>query len=176
VITSDEELRTFYEGISFVPDQLLLDWTARLKSGEVSAEADAIARKIIQDFCLRQWVGEPQSGVTLGWLATQLSSILDNADPLGALGLTKRTKGRPADAELAIRIAWWVKAATLRGYSHRDARTKAADVFCRDVKSIERYEKQAAAWADEMNLANDWEEYFLNLKQARPLPPRIAPA
>ena len=168
MLTDDDGLREFFEGISFAPDHLLLDWTARLKTGDPDADTDALARAVIRDFCLRHFMNAPQSSITLGWLSEALSEILEHADPLSVLGLMPRAKHRPADPQLAMDVAWWVKLAIARGYLKADAMQRASDLFARDVKTIERYSAKGKEWANGMNPTVDWERYFLS--RARPLP------
>lgn len=168
-----EALAAFLDGTERTPEHLLVEWTERLRSGERGKKADGIARAVLRDFMVRQWLGQPQSSVTLDWLADVLEEIVSSeAKPLDALGLLPRPKHRPADAATAIDVALWLAEAEARGYTPAEAVQSACDVFHRDAKSIERYRRTAREWAQGRNPAADWDEVFSLRKPPRPLPPR----
>ena len=172
MIRSKEELRAFYEGTERTPDHLLVQWTTRLLAGERGKAADGLARAILNDFILRQQLRQPHSAVTLDWLADVLGSILDHhAEPLAALGLSKRAKHRPADPQVSMDVAWWVRLTERRGYTAAEAKEMAAALFHRDVKTVEADKRRAAGWVDGMNPdPAAGRDYFMTLKPPRPLP------
>jgi hypothetical protein len=169
MLEDDADRRAFFDGVSFAPDHLLNEWTARLRSGERTPEADGLARAILRDFCLRQFLGRPHSTVALDWLADILSDILDDAEPRSALGLLPRPAHRPSDGTKAVDIAWWMSLAMERGYTRPEAKELATTVFSVDLKTVERYFKKGAPWIDGMNPSANWERYFCSCN--RPLPP-----
>lgn len=174
MIEDEEGKRRFYEGVQHVPDHLLLDWTARIQSGEKGNEIHGFAVAIIHDFSLRLTLGHEQSPVTMRWLADVLEDVAEYRDPkrvLELLGLMPRPKKRPADPHRAVDVALWLRSAQQRGYSASEAVHLAADCFCKDVKTIERYRKAAGDWAEGMNPEASWERYFMGAKPPRPLPP-----
>jgi hypothetical protein len=169
MIRDDEELRAFYnEGtsVSHPTDALLLEWTNRLRDGERGPAVDGIARYIIKDFQLRQFLGVPQSDVTLEWLGEALGAILEYSDPLQTLGLLPRPKKRPADPQRGWDVACWVTVTQKRGYSRAEAIQSAAQLFCMDESNVRKLVKAGPEW---MNPDQDiWDEYF-QLRN-RPLP------
>lgn len=158
----------FLGGTERVPELLLRDWTTRLASGERGKAADGLARAVIRDFALRQWLGHPHSPATLEWLADVLINVLDHAEPLDALGLMPRPNSRPPNPAIAINVALWLKATEERGYDEGDAVALAAERFAKDTKTIERYRKAAAGWVAERNPTADWAAFF---GERWPLPP-----
>jgi len=170
MIRNDDELREFYNKevpVSHPNDALLLDWTTRLQSGERNAETDGIARYIIKDFQLRQFLGDAQSPVTLEWLSGVLGAILDHKDALETLGLLPRPKKRPADPQRGWDISCWVAVSIKRGYKQAEAIQLAAEKFCTDESNVRKLLKTRQEW---MNPNDDvWDEYFQIRK--RQLPP-----
>ncbi len=158
----------FLRGTERAPEHLLRDWTTRLASGERGKAADGLARAVLRDFALRQWLGHPHSPATLEWLADVLSAVLDHAKPLDAFGLMPRPKSRPAKPRLAIDVALWLEATKDRGYEEADAVALAAERFAKDPKSIERYREAAAGWVAGRNPTADWAAFF---GERWPLPP-----
>lgn len=169
MIENDAERRSFFDGASLIPDHLLIDWIARLRSGERTESADGLARAILRDFCLRQMMGHPQSQIVLNWLGDAFSEILDDAKPRSTLGLLPRPAHRPPDGTRAIDVAWWMSLTRARGYEQGEAKELASAAFSLDLKTIERYFKKGAEWIEGMNPAADWSGYFL--MRNRPLPP-----
>lgn len=170
MISNDDELRKFYNEevpVSRPDDALLRDWIARLQSGERGIEADGIARYIIKDFRLRQFLGLPQSAVVLEWLGDVLGAIVEYADARESLGLMPRPNKRPADPQRGWDIACWVEVAIQRGYKKAEAIQRAAEVFFVDPSNVRKLLKTGPEW---MNPSGDvWDEYFQLRK--RPLPP-----
>jgi hypothetical protein len=150
----------FLKGTERAPEHLLRDWTERLASGERGKKADGLARAVIRDFALRQWLGHPHSPATLEWLADVLSAVLDHGKPLDALGLMPRPASRPANPRIAIDVALWLKATEDRGYDAADAVALAAERFAKDPKSIERYRTAAADWVAARDPSADWAAFF----------------
>jgi len=175
MIESDDDRRRFYEGISFLPDSLISQWTGLLRTVGRTDETDGYATEIIRDFCLRNSLREPQSQVTLDWLADVLDSATEHRNGavlLQELGLKPRQRRRPADDQLATHVGWWLACAERRGFSPAGAVELAAECFHRDIKSIERYRRKAHAWGSGLAASDEtWERYFLNLNPPRPLPP-----
>ena len=172
MIRNDDELRKFHNAevpVSHPDDSLLLDWTTRLQSGERGIEADGIARYIIKDFRLRQFMGVPQSKVTLEWLGDALGAIVEYADARETLGLMPRPKNRPADPQRGWDVACWVEVAIQRGYKRAKAIQSASELFFMDPSSVRKLVKTGVPkW---MNPDGDvWDEYFQLRK--RPLPPK----
>ena len=119
-----------------LPDNLLLDWTLLLRTGERGDEVDKRARQILRDFVMRQSSGKLHSPVTLDWLAGVFDAVLDHADPREALGLQPRPNHRPREENpIDVDVAMWLRAAEQRGYSHGDAVGLAAEQFSRDTKT-----------------------------------------
>lgn len=171
MIRNDDELRSFYcaeTPVSHPSDAQLLDWITRIRAGERGAEIDGIARYIIKDFCLRQFLGIAQSPITLEWVANSLSQIIDYADPLQTLGLVPRPNSRPPDTQQGIDISWWVAITIKRGYKKAQAIQAAAELFAKDESVIRRAcNKNQSEWMNPDD--RTWDEYFQHLK--RPLPP-----
>jgi hypothetical protein len=168
-----QALASFLEGTERTPEHLLAEWTERLRAGERGKKADGLARAVLRDFIVRQWLGLPQSRTTLDWLADALDAIISNeSKPLDALGLQPRPKHRPADAGLAIDVALWVAETESRGYTPAEAVQLASEVFHKDAKSIERYRREAREWAQGRVPGADWDEVFSLRKPPRPLPSR----
>lgn len=169
-----KHLAEFLEGTSRAPEYLLAQWTERLRSGERGAEADGIARRVMRDFIVRQWLGQPHSAATLEWLADVLNEVLQDKKPLDAFGLAPRPAHRQGDPTLAIDVALWLAATESRGYSPAEAVGLAAETFHRNTKAIEGYRRYASEWAAGRNpnaTDADWESHFLSAKPPRPLPP-----
>lgn len=168
-----EALAAFLDGTERAPEHLLVEWTERLRAGDRGKKADGIARAVLHDFIIRQWLGQPQSRVTLDWLADVLDAVVSNeVKPLDALGLMPRPNHRPADAGLAIDVALWLAETEARGYAPAEAVQLASEVFHRDAKSIERYRRAARDWARGRNADANWDEVFSLRQPPRPLPPR----
>ena len=176
MIETEDERRRFYEDVSHVSDNLLFEWTELIRSGNRGAEIDGYATCAINDFWLRQSLGDPQSRFTVGWLAEVLDRATEHRNPaqlFDELGLMPKPKRRPADPQRAIDVGWWLKCASNRGHSEAEAVALAAECFHRDVKTIERYRKQAADWAGGMTAVDEtWERYFMGHRPPRPLPKR----
>jgi hypothetical protein len=160
----------FLSGTERVPEHLLLDWTTRLASGERGIKADGLARRVIHDFVLRQWFGQPQSPATLEWLADSLSNVLDGAKPMYELGLRPRPANRPGNPQLAIDVGFWLAATQDRGYSAAQAVALAAEVFSKEPQTITRYRRAAAEWVAARSPSANWEDKFAG---RWPLPPRL---
>jgi hypothetical protein len=190
VHVDNEDDGPIFERMTFTPDDVLRGWVHQIRSYQLRAEADPSAishsdpealtanehaAALIHDIWLRNLLRHPQSPVTVGWFAGCLSKILENEDPHLSLGLLKRPKGKPRDKHTASDVVWWVKLTEARGYSKSEAKSLAADVFAKEVKTIEAYLRTAGDWADNMNMDADWEEYFglptLD-RPSRPLPPQ----
>lgn len=176
MIRNDEELRMFYNAgtpVSHPNDAILQDWTTRIQSGERGAEIDGIARYIIKDFRLRQFLGVAQSPVTLQWLADVLGDMVDykDKDALTTLGLMPRPAKRPVDPQNGWDICCWIAVSELRGHAPNWAIAAAADLFHKDVSTVRKLlKKNMPEW---MNPTDEvWEEYFQIRR--RPLPPRIS--
>lgn len=172
--TNKKKEADFLAGISHIPDGLLLDWTTRIRSGERNLEVDGIARTVIRDICLRQWLGVPQSPIALDWLCDVLDGTLNHEDPKDLLGLLPRKANRPTSSvDTSFEVACWLKLAQEdRGYTRKEAKERAAEVFGRDLKTIERDARMAKSWISTMNPDADWAGRFLTMKPPRPLPPR----
>jgi hypothetical protein len=168
-VRNDDERRKFYTEpvpVSHPDDVLLRQWITLLHSGERDAETDGIARYIIKDFALRQFLGVPQSPVTLEWLAGALHEILDYGDPLEVFKLLPRPKKRPPDPQRGWDVACWVEVAVKRGYSRPEAIQRAAETFHMDDSNVRRHVRAGPMW---MNPDEGvWDEYFLLRK--KPLP------
>jgi hypothetical protein len=171
-MTNDDRARQleFLSGGERVPEHLLLDWTTRLASRERGIKADGLARRVIRDFVLRQWFGQPQSPATLEWLADSLNNVLDGAKPMDELGLMPRPKKRPANPQLAINVGYWLAATQDRGYSAAQAVALAAEVFSKEPQTITRYRRTAAEWVAGRTPSANWEDFFSG---RWPLPPRL---
>jgi len=172
MIRNKEELRDLYRGITHLPDYMLLEWTNRLASGVAKGD-ELLSTHILNDFILRVVMEQPQSQVTLQWLADALNKIMGSEDPRSVLRLPKRPRNRPPGESVGkwIRVVFWIKLAVDRGYSDREANEKAADLFGCDVTSIRRMRKACSEWAASMNPDPEyWEEQFARLQ--RPLPPQ----
>lgn len=182
----NDKRRRFYEGISFASDAQIREWASQVAATWAALEpidpkqeaADTrtersfgAARAIINDFCLRQDLGEQQSPEALRWLAEALARILDHKDPLHSLGLMPRANKRPPDPQQAIDAAWWVRCAEANGYSHREAVTLAAETYGRDIKTIERYIAQAGEWAEHLTIEPTASRRYFEARR-RPLPNR----
>lgn len=167
MIRNDDEKRGFLEGVQHPDDTLLEEWVSRIRSGERGPEIDGIARRIIHDFALREFLNVPQSRVTIAWLADALGEILKYADPLHTLGVMPRPRSRPADPQRGWDVACWVSAAERRGYSRTEAIKLAAETFASDDSNIRKLLKKGPEW---MAPADDWEDYFA--LRNRTLPPR----
>lgn len=174
MIENSGERKSFFDGISFIPDSLLIEWTARLASGERGKQAEGWSRAIIRDFILRASLSKPQSQVTLDWLADALAKILNFEDARSVLALPTRPKSRPPGErfEYGLDAALWVKLAMDRNYSEPVAIRLAAKQFACDTKTIGRWRKASAAWVQAMNPATDWVAYFG--WRGRPLPPPVS--
>lgn len=169
MIRNDDELRKFYneDGPPSHPDDILLrHWIKRLQSGERGAQADGLARAVIGDFRLRQFLGVPQSAVTLKWLSDVLGAIVGYADARETLGLMPRPKNRPSNPQHGWDIACWVEVTIKRGFARADAIQLASDTFFMDVSGVRKLVKQGPQWMDPNG--EDWDEYF-QLRN-RPLP------
>ena len=160
----------FLKGTEHAPEHLLRDWTARLASGERGIKADGLARRVIRDFVLRQWFGQPQSPATLEWLADSLNNVLDGAKPMDELGLMPRPANRPGNPQLAINVGYWLAATQDRGYSAAQAVVLAAEMFSKEPQTIAGYRRDAAEWVAIRNPEADWEDFFAG---RWPLPPRL---
>lgn len=168
-----ERLRAFYADISHAPDSLLELWIARIRNGERGKEIDGIARNILRDFSMRQWMDQSHSQVTLDWLADVIEQVLDHADPSELLGLLPRPKHRPPDPmHPGGEVAIWLQQAQRRGYTESEAINLASEIFGRETKSIERYRREARTLLTWVNPdARTWHDYFLTRKPPAPLPP-----
>lgn len=175
MIEDREELLEFWDGVTHIQEHLLREWTERIRSGERGKEVDGFATAVIHDFWLRHSLGHEQSPVALAWLADVLDSATEHRNPkelMSELGLLPRPRKRPPDPQRAIDVAWWLRSAERLGYSAKEAVELASECFHRDVKTIDRYRKQAGSWADGMTAnAETWRSYFLSAKPPRPLPP-----
>mgnify|MGYP000611746666 FL=1 len=171
---SEKKVTDFPAGISHIPDALLLAWTTRISAGERNVEVDRIARALIRDICLRQWLGVPHSAIALNWLCDVLDGTLNHEDPKSLLGLLPRKASRPASSvDTSFEVACWLRLAQEdRGYTRREAKDLAAQLFGRDLKTIERDARMAKSWVSTINPDADWEGRFLTMKPPRPLPPR----
>jgi len=148
MIEDDNDIRHIFadeEPISHPPDALLSAWITRIRNEEPSSESDGLARSIIRDFYLRNFLGIEQSRITLDWLADSLSEILDHKDPLRALGLMPRPKKRPPDPSKAMDVAMWVACAERIGLSHADAKRRAADTFHMDESNVAKLIRKGGA-------------------------------
>lgn len=156
-------------------DVLLRKWAERLRSGESGNSAHGIAKRMIEDFCVRAWLRKPQSHYTLCWLAEVLSEILDSGKPDArrSFSLLPRAEGGRKAVGEAIDIACWVELTKQRGYTGSDARELAASIFHKDVAHIRRQHKRALANALEINQSADWQALFV--AKHRPLPPPRKP-
>lgn len=157
-------------GAEFLRDAEILDATVRLRSGERGKEADSLARAVIRDFMLRQWLGHPQSPATLEWLAEVLSNILDGAKPLDELGLMPPPATRPSAPRRWRDVAIWLAAAERLGHSSAQAVQLAAAKFHKDPKTVEAYRRRAAKAGIEL-LASE-AEIALYFSEVGPPPPR----
>lgn len=151
------------------PDNLLLEWTARIRSGETGPEVDGLARYVIQDFCMRLWRNEAQSDTVLHWIADVLTKILDDGKPDArrAFSLLAKPSHRAESTDLRLDIATWVNEAMARNYSKTEATKLAAATFERDEKSIRRDIKGLEAYP-RIYPARIIEEVFK--QQHKPLP------
>ena len=171
MIQDDDEARSFYldeEPISHPSDTLLNEWITRIRSDERGPEIDGIARAIIRDFYLRNFLGVEQSRVATNWLAEALSEILDHKDPLHALGLMRRPNKRPPDPSKGMDVAMWVACAERLGLSHPDAKRKAAEVFHMDESNVGKLIRKTGALEWMNPDTNALIEYFALL--GKPLP------
>jgi hypothetical protein len=171
MIKNDDDLREFLRGTLCADDVLLEEWTRLLKAGAVGAGAEGISRRIVDDFIKRVLLDEPQSKLTLVWLAETLDQVFhDGVDPKEAFRLPKRSTHRPKGTAVqkAIDVARWVKLAMDRGHPEPRANQLAADRFSCSARHVRRLRDDAAGWVDNMNPDFNWEEYF-RLK-GRPLP------
>ncbi|WP_374671684.1 hypothetical protein [Acidovorax temperans] len=171
MIQDDDELRSFLlddAPISHPSEAQLNDWIARIRSDERGPAIDGIARVIIRDFYLRNFLGIEQSRVATGWLAESLSEILDHKDPLHALGLLPRPNKRPADPRKGMDVAMWVACAERIGLSHPEAKRQAAEAFHMDESNVGKLIRQYGGlkW---MNPDTDVLIEYFKL-QGRPLP------
>jgi len=171
MIKTNDELRDFFGGdepISHPTDALLNDWIARIRSGERGSAIDGIAREIIRDFYLRNFLGVPQSAVSVSWLAEALSEILDHRDPLDALGLQRRQNKRPPDPGKSMDVAMWVACAEELGLTRPAAIAQAAETFATDDSNVRKLLKKSEPleWMNPNRTA--LAEYFQH--RGKPLP------
>ncbi|MBS0346595.1 MAG: hypothetical protein JSR69_09045 [Proteobacteria bacterium] len=171
MIHDDDELRSFFSEdapVSHPSEAQLNDWIARIRSDERGPEIEGIARAIIRDFYLRNFLGVAQSRVATNWLADALSEILDHKDPLHALGLLPRPNNRPPDPSRGMDVAMWLACAERLGISRPEAKRQAAEAFHMDESNVGKLIRQAGA-VEWMNPdTNVLIEYFE--LQGRPLP------
>lgn len=173
MIQDDEEARNFYLGeepISHPSDALLNEWITRIRSGERRPEIDGIARTILRDFYLRNFLGVEQSRVVTNWLADAFSEILDHKDPLLAFGLMPRPNKRPPDPSKGIDVAMWVACAERLGLSRPDAKREAAEVFHMDESNVGKLIRKTGALEWMNPDTNALVEYFALLGKPLPSP------
>lgn len=180
----DEDSHNAFRGTTFAPDHLLREWadgvasvwSAMDPSDPKQAAADTrndlihgMSLRLIEDFCLRQHLGRPQSPETLLWLSEVLARIVAHKDPLHSLGLLPRPNRRPSDSQRPIDVVFWLRNAELRGHSPQEANGLAAECFSKDLKTIQGYRRQAGAFAESMTSDPEhWTEYFE--LRSKPLP------
>jgi len=159
-----------------VSEHLLYQWTMRLLAGETGQSANMIATEIIEDFCMRASLNQPQSHTTLNWLANALDQIMKDGKPDAqrAFSLMPRREGGAGRHAEAIDIALWLRLTMQRGYPESDSKKRAAEVFHKDPKHIGRQGLKAAKWAEGMNPNLDWDEYFKLKRRPLPRPARSA--
>lgn len=148
MIRDDNDAKRFLseeEPISHPPDTLLSAWITRIRCDGPSPESDRLARAIIRDFYLRNFLGVEQSRIALDWLAESLSEILDHKEPLRALGLMPRPNKRPPDPSKALDVTMWVACAEGLGIAHADAKMQAAEVFHMDESNVSKLIRKAGA-------------------------------
>ncbi len=165
MISNEDERRRFFDGVSFAPDHLIRDWATLIAATWAAADpvdpkqdpadtrdnrSHGAALALINDFCLRQSLGEAQSPEALRWLAEALGRIVEHKDKdaLRSLGLLPRPKHRPADGQRAIDVAWWIQAARDRGHLLKDAKELAAAAFAKDIKRIEGMRRDGRPWVE----------------------------
>jgi hypothetical protein len=176
---SDDELARMVSDIRFalmMADEGLGDFT---HSNPQASGANQAARHILMDFIHRAQHGTQQSDVAIKWLASCFMKALEHENPrnpMQSFGLLPRPKGKPPDETKAFDVAAWVIVARRRGYEKAEAKDMAAAVFHTDLKTVERYMREAALEPEHLT-ANDetWEIHFnipCRSKPARPLPPR----
>ena len=127
---------------------------------------------MLREFVVRQWLGQPHSPALLDWLADAINAVLGDEKPLDAFALSPRPSHRPADAKNTIDVTLWVAETQARGYTRQEAIARAAELFAKDPKTVERYLKRAGDWGKGRNADADWDAFFLGMKPPRPLPPR----
>lgn len=136
---------------------------------EPNADTDSAAATLIQDFCMRQWHGQPHSDTMLDWLSESLGKVLEHQSAQAAFGLVKRAKHAPKSAHKEQRdslMIQWLAQARARGYGPSEASDLASDLFGTVRRNVERARKEwTASYADA-----DWERIFLSM--GCPLPPR----
>jgi hypothetical protein len=167
-IFDDEGKRRFLEGVRVAPDSLLTRWIARIQNEPGNPEVRGLTNQVIHDFCHRQLFGLPQSPVTLKWLAEALERLRRHEPVDEVFPLPKRPRNRPASGALALHVAMWVHLARTRGYSLVEAKSRAAETFSKETKTIDRYVKAKAEWVTGTSQAAEWEGYFL--AESKPLP------
>ena len=174
---------------ALAPDHLLRNWAESIavvwaameptdkKVKEQDLRNDEVHGKalgLLNDFCLRVALDKPQSQETLRWLAEAVQRVVDYKDPLHAFGLLPRPNRRPANAQPAIDVAWWLACAGQLGYSNPEANALAAECFCKDLKTVQGHRRRAGGWTTEMNPdLQHWKQYFDH--HCRPLPAAALP-
>ena len=187
MISDEDGKRRFFDGVSFAPDHLIRDWVTLIAATWAAADpvdpkqdstdsrdsrSHGAALSIINDFCLRQSLGEAQSPEALHWLAEALGRIVEHKDKdaLRSLGLMPRPKHRPADGQRAIDVAWWIQAAQDRGHALSAAKDLAANAFSKDLKRIEGMRKEGRPWVEGWTKDEAARERYF-LARCVPLPP-----
>ena len=159
----------FPDGVQFLHESEILDWTVRLRSGERGKAADGLARRILTDFTLRQTFQQAHSPAALEWLAEALSSTLDGADPRHELGLMRPPAVRPSTPKRWHDIAIWLAATERLGHSPAQAAELAAAKFHKDVKTVEAYRRRAAKAGLKLLASKGvLAEYFGEVRKRRP--------
>jgi hypothetical protein len=154
--------------VSVMSDLDLTEAVDAIEKDSSDPRVPELCHGVLVDFCFRQLFGVPQSTVTMNWLQEAFDKLLSHEPAGSVFPLPKRSAHRPKDSTRATEVAWWMHWAVARGYTVAEAKGLAADMFSVELKSVERYRRQAAQWVAGMNLSSDWEDYFIG--EGKPLP------
>lgn len=169
VIFDDEDRKRFYANTVRIQENLLAEWIAEIESAELKGGVTGLALAVLEDFCVRTELGQPQSELTLRWLTKSLRRIIAGEDAVSVLHLQKRPRHRPVESGIrGFEIAWWVRIAIDRGYGVVEAKGMAADRFGRDVTMINRYIARHRSTIDGVPADPKWADRFEAL--GKPLP------
>lgn len=153
-----------------IPDDLLQQWTERIRAGEKGAQIEELARFILNDFILRARFDQPQSTHVLRWLAEILEETLDNGKPgvRRAFSLPPRPEGRRAEIADSIYTAIWVECACELGFSDAEAKRWAAVAWGCDEKTVARRMKGAGDTSVRNPDLSHWQHFFGGIGKSLP--------